>query len=187
MYPVSANFHNLIIQDAPQTRVRIFFIGNGVDCTDDNDVQTNGTLLVGAVGDTDSNGRIGQGGITFNNFFNNEKNLLIGDSVSSQIKLTLLNYDGALNGFQFGRCKIYLDVYDSANSTWLTCPMGVYTIEQPTKTRKKLIEVSGFDQMQKLEQIADDWYDALTWRFQTFALVKARGLSLSASSPSIEQ
>jgi hypothetical protein len=41
--------------------------------------------------------------------------------------------------------------------------MGVYTIEQPTKTRKKLIEVSGFDQMQKLEQIADDWYDALTW------------------------
>ena len=163
MYPVSSNFHNLIIQDAPQTRVRIFFIGNGVDCTDDNDVQTNGTLLVGAVGDTDSNGRIGQGGITFNNFFNNEKNLLIGDSVSSQIELTLLNYDGALNGFGFGRCKIYLDVYDSANSTWLTCPMGVYTIEQPTKTRKKLIEVSGFDQMQKLEQIADDWYDALTW------------------------
>ena len=163
MYPVSANFHNLIIQDAPTTRVRIFFIGDGVDCTDDNDVQTNGTLLVGAVGDTDSNGRIGQGGITFNNFFNNEKNLLIGDSVSSQIKLTLLNYDGALNGFQFGRCKIYLDVYDSANSTWLTCPMGVYTIEQPTKTRKKLIEVSGFDQMQKLEQIADDWYNALTW------------------------
>ena len=58
MYNVAANFHTLAIQDAPHTRVRIYFIDSTVDCTDDNDVQTNGTLLVGAVGDTDSNARI---------------------------------------------------------------------------------------------------------------------------------
>ena len=58
MYPVSGTFRNLAIQDAPKTRCRIYFIGDNVDCTDDNDVQTNGTLLVGKAGDTDSNGRI---------------------------------------------------------------------------------------------------------------------------------
>ena len=63
MYPVSANFHTLAIQDAPKTRVRVYFINDYVDCTDDADVVANGTLLVGAVGDTDSNGRIGQNGV----------------------------------------------------------------------------------------------------------------------------
>ena len=58
MYPVNSTFHTLSVKDAPKTRVRIYFIGDAVDCTDDNAVQTNGTLLVGAVGDTDSNGRI---------------------------------------------------------------------------------------------------------------------------------
>ena len=78
MYQVNSTFHNLSTQDAPKTRVRVYFIGAGVDCTDDAAVQTNGTLLVGAVGDTDSNGRIGQDGITFTEMFNPEKNIQIG-------------------------------------------------------------------------------------------------------------
>ena len=163
MYNVAANFHTLAIQDAPKTRVRIYFIDDTVDCTDDNDVQTNGTLLVGAAGDTDSNGRIAEGGITFQEFFNPEKNVMIGDCVSSQIEMTLLNFDGALDGFAFGRCKVYLDVYDTANSVWLPCPMGVYLIEQPTKTKQKLIVANGFDQMQKLDASADSWWSAIDW------------------------
>lgn len=163
MYNVSANFHTLAIQDAPTTRVRIYFIGSGVDCTDDNDVQTNGTLLKWAVGDTDSNRRIGQDGIKFTEYFNPEYNVTIGRAVSSQIEMTLINTDGALNNFGFGRCKVYLDVYDSVNSSWLACPMGVYIIELPTQRRSKLIHAFGYDQMQKLDVICDSWWSGLNW------------------------
>lgn len=163
MYPVSANFHTLAIQDAPKTRVRIYFIGDAVDCTDDADVVANGTLLIGEAGDTDSNKRIGQNGITFNEMFNSEKNVQIGDAVSSQIGMTLLNTDGALDNFQYGRCKVYLDVYDTANTAWLSCPMGVYIIELPTKRKVQLVNAVGFDQMTKFDEICDTWWNGLNW------------------------
>ena len=163
MYNVSANFHTLSIQDAPNTRVRIYFIGDGVDCTDDNDVTTNGTLLKWAVGDTDSNGRIGQDGIKFTEYYNPEYNVTIGRAVSSQVEMTLLNTDGALDNFAYGRCKIYLDVYDSANSTWLSCPMGVYIIDLPTRRKSQLIHAFGYDQMQKLDGICDTWWAGLNF------------------------
>ena len=163
MYPVSANFHTLAVQDAPKTRVRIYFIDDTVDCTDDNDVQTNGTLLIGEAGDTDSNKRIGQNGITFNEMFNSEKNVQIGDAVSSQIGMTLLNTDGSLDNFQYGRCKVYLDVYDTANTAWLSCPMGVYIIELPTKRKVQLVNAVGFDQMTKFDEICDTWWNGLNW------------------------
>ena len=163
MYPVTGNFHTLATQDSPKTRCRIYFIDNTVDCTDDNDVQTNGTLLKWAVGDTDSNGRIGQNGVVFNEMFNPDKNIQIGRAVSSQIGMTLLNTDGALDNFQYGRCKVYLDVYDSVNSAWLSCPMGVYIIELPTKRKVQLINAVGFDQMTKLDAICDTWWNGLNW------------------------
>lgn len=158
-----SNFHTLSIEDSPKTRCRIYFIGDGVDCTDDNDVQTNGTLLVGAVGDTDSNGRIGQDGIKFTEYDNPEYNVTIGRAVSSQVEMTLLNTDGALDNFGYGRCKIYLDVYDSANSTWLACPMGVYIIDLPTRRKSQLIHAFGYDQMQKLDGICDTWWGGLNF------------------------
>ena len=158
-----SNFHTLSIEDSPKTRCRIYFIGDGVDCTDDNDVQTNGTLLVGAVWDTDSNGRIGQDGIKFTEYDNPEYNVTIGRAVSSQVEMTLLNTDGALDNFGYGRCKIYLDVYDSANSTWLACPMGVYIIDLPTRRKSQLIHAFGYDQMQKLDGICDTWWGGLNF------------------------
>ena len=163
MYPANSTFHTLSTQDAPKTRVRVYFIGAGVDCTDDNAVQTNGTLLVGAVGDTDSNGRIGQDGITFTEMFNPDKNIQIGTAVSYQIGMTLLNTDGALNGFSYGRCKVYLDVYDAANSAWLVCPMGVFVIDIPTKRKVQLVSATGYDQMQLLDTICDSWWSGLNW------------------------
>lgn len=163
MYPLSDRFHTIAIQDSPKTLIRIYFIDDTVDCTDDNDVRTNGTLLVGAVGDTDSNGRIGQNGVTFTEFFNPDKNLQIGTAVSSQIGMTLLNTDGALDGFTYGRCKVYLYVYDEDYSTWRVCPMGVYIIEQPAKRKVQLVNAVGFDQMQKFDAIADAWWSGLNW------------------------
>lgn len=163
MYPVSARFHQLATADSPITRCRIYFIPDTVDCTDDNDVQTNGSLLVRNVGDTDSNGRISQNGISFSDLFNSDKNIQIGATVSKPITLSFMNQDGALNGFGFGRCKVYIDVYDAANTTWLTCPMGVYVIDVPVKRSTLIISASGYDQMQYLNQIADAWWAGIDW------------------------
>ena len=162
MYPVSADFHNLSIADAPTSRVRIYFIEANVDCTDDNDVQSNGTLLC-MPGETDSNGRIEKGGVTINEFFNSDANVQIGATVSSQIGMTLINRDGALDGFNYGRCKVYIDVYDDTNSTWLTCPMGVYNIAIPKRRKVQLVSATGYDQMQQLDEIADSWWNGLDW------------------------
>ena len=163
MYSVPANFHTLAIEDSPKTRCRIYFISDSVNCWDDNDVQTNGTLLVGAAGDTDSNGRIGQGGVTVTEIFNKDKNLTLGGTVSYQIGMTLLNTDGALDNFAFGRCKVYLDVYDDANSAWLPCPLGVFNIEIPKRRKVQLISAGGYDLMQTLDAIADNWWNGLPW------------------------
>ena len=164
MYPVATDFHTLAIQDTPKTRIRVYFIGAGVDCTDDNDVQTNGVLLVRELSDTDSNRRISEdGGVVFNDLFNTEVNIEVGATISKQVQMALLNLDGALSGFGFGRCKIYLDVYDAANTTWLPCPMGVYIIEMPTKTNTRIVIASGFDQMQYLNTIADAWWNNIDW------------------------
>lgn len=164
MYPVNNRLHDLAFEENVKTRIRVYFISDSVDCTDDSDVQTNGTLLVGAAGDTDSNGRISfNQGVTFNEYFNPDKNIQIGTAVSSNVTMTLLNYDGALDGFSYGRCKIYLDVYDDENSVWLPCPMGVYIIDLPVKRKTKLVNVIGYDQMQKLDAVCDSWWKGLGW------------------------
>lgn len=183
MVNVSANFHTLSIQDAPTTRVRIYFIGPTVDCTDYNDVTTNGTLLTWAAGDTNSNRRIGQDGIKFTEYYNPEYNVEIGRAVSSQIEMTLLNTDGGLNNFAYGRCKVFLEVLDAANSIWLSCPMGVYNIELPTKRKAQLIHAFGYDQMQLLDDICDSWWSGLNWSggLTMLQIVQSMGAQLGFS------
>lgn len=163
MYNVAQKFHQLAIQPSPKTRCRIYFIPDTVDCTDDNDVITNGTLLVRDNTDTDSGRRIsGDTGVIFSNYFNTEKNIQLGCCVSNQVEMHLLNLDGALTNFTFGRCKIFLDVYDADNSTWLNCPMGVYILEQPVNSDQNVITVHGFDQMQLLDTEAT-WWNPNRW------------------------
>lgn len=188
MYPVNSNFHILSTQYTPKTRARIYFIDDTVDCTNDSDVQTNGTLLVGAAGDTDSNGRIGQGGVTINEIFNKDQNISIGGTVSYQIGLTVLNGDRSLDSFAFGRCKVYIDVWDDTAQDWLACPMGVYRIELPMKRKVQLISCSGYDQMQLLNVVADNWWNGLDWHggLTMLQIVQSMaatlGLNLSANT-----
>ena len=164
MYNVTQKFHQLAIQPSSKTRCRIYFIPDTVDCTDDNDVITNGTLLVRDNTDTDSGRRIsGDTGVIFSNYFNTEKNIQLGCCVSNQVEMHLLNLDGALTNFTFGRCKIFLDVYNADNSTWLNCPMGVYILEQPVNSDQNVITVHGFDQMQLLDAPAETWWNTIDW------------------------
>ena len=162
MITVNSRFHTLIKSAGARTRARIYFIDNTVNCTNDTAVQTNGTLLKRNSTDTDSNGRIAESGLELYDLYNKEQNLTIGGSVSGQFKITFLNTDGGLNNFTYGRCKVYLDVYDEENSAWLSCPLGVFIIEQPVKRRIQLVQASGYDQMQYFDEIADpDWFSGL--------------------------
>ncbi len=162
MITVNSRFHTLIKQAGARTRIRIYFIADGVNCTDDTAVQSSGTLLKKNASDTDSNGRIAESGFELYDVYNKEQDLTIGGSASGQFKITFLNTDGGLNSFAYGRCKVYLDVYDSGNSVWLACPLGVFIIEQPVKSRVQLVEASGYDQMQYFDVIADpDWFVGL--------------------------
>ena len=164
MYPVSERFHQLANQPAPRTRCRIYFIPDTVDCTDDADVVANGTLLVRENTDTDSGRRIsGDGGVVFSDLFNTDTNIMVGATVSKPVQLTLLNMDNALSGFAFGRCKIFIDLYDPDAGEWLPCPMGVYIIDSPSKQNARVVIASGYDQMQYLDNVADAWWSDLNW------------------------
>ena len=187
MYPVPADFHSLITSSGVKTRVRIYFVDGTVDYTNDEDVVANGTLLA-MPGDTDSNGRIEQNGLTINEFFNSGTNVSIGATVSSQVDMTIFNNNGDLNAFTFGRCKIYLDAYDDTNDVWLTCPLGVYNIDIPKRRKVQLISAGGYDLMQSLDAIADSWWNGLSWgngvtiSDMIQSLASTLGLTLSANT-----
>ena len=163
MYPVADKFHQLAKQDAPITRCRIYFIGDSVDCTNDADVIANGVLLKRNPGDTDSNGRIAQEGLSVMDMFNTDVNTQVGLAVSTPIELNLLNPDGALNNFAYGRCKIYIDLFDPDDQEWLPCPIGVFLIEVPVKRNLQKVTASGYDQMRKLDEVADAWWNEINW------------------------
>ena len=163
MVNVDPTFNTLVTSDNVQTRIRIYFIPDSVDCTDDNDVMNNGTLLVYDVGDTDSNKRVAQDGITLRELFNKETDIQMGDTVSAELDITFVNDDGALDNFAFGRCKVFLDAYDSVNNIWYPCPIGVFLVDTPIRRKVQLIESVAYDQMQKLDAIADEWFTNLDW------------------------
>lgn len=164
MYAVDDRFHGCAIRDGVKSRCRIYFIDDSVDCTDDSDVQQNGTLITRYATDSDSNKRIsGQGGIVFSDVFNTDNNIQIGKTVSKPITLNLLNNENTLNDFAFGRCKIYLDVYCDDDGEWLSCPMGVYIIDIPVKRNLQVVTATGYDQMQYLNEIADAWWNDIDW------------------------
>ena len=164
MYAVDERFHECAIRDGVKSRCRIYFIDDTVDCTNDSDVQQNGTLLARYETDGDSNKRIsGDGGIVFSDIFNADTNFQIGQTVSKPIQMNLLNADGELSDFAFGRCKVYLDVYYGEDGEWLPCPMGVYIIDIPVKRNLQVVTASGYDQMQYLNKIADAWWNEMDW------------------------
>lgn len=158
---VSAQFHSIIASGNYVTRLRIYSISESIDCTNDNAVQTNGTLLVLNVGDTDSNGRIAQGGLTLTDYFNKETDVEIGDTVSCEISTTLMNSDGALDSYNYGKFKAYLDVRATNGNSWQTASLGVFYWDKPTKMKVQLVAVTARDQMQKFDAIATDWFDSL--------------------------
>ena len=158
---VSAQFHSTIASGNYITRLRIYSIPESIDCTDDDAVVANGTLLVLNQGDTDSNGRIAQGGLTLTDYYNKETDVEIGDTVSCEIATTLMNNDGALDSYGYGKFKAYLDVAPVGTASWETASLGVFYWDKPTKRKVQLVTATAQDQMQKFDAIATDWFDSL--------------------------
>lgn len=161
MISVNPKFRQLITGDNP-TRIRLYFLADSIDWTNDTDVTANGELLVRDAGDTDSNRRIAENGISLLRIANKDVDYEIGCAASYTLSITFLNDDGGLNNFNFARrCKVFLDVQDTSDSTWYSCPLGVFRFEKPVKQRVQLIEATGYDLMQELNVIADDWWNSL--------------------------
>ena len=161
MISVDARFHDLATGNNP-TRIRIYFFADSVNFTNDADVVANGELLVRDAGDTDSNKRIAQDGISLTRYYNRETDYKIGDTVSNVLSVTFMNDDGGLDNFDFSRrCKVFLDVQDPANGTWYNCPLGIFRFEKPVKQRVQLIHAIAYDIMQELNVIADSWWNNL--------------------------
>ena len=162
MVTVSERFHEIAARDPTRTRVRIYFIDETVDCTDDTDVQTNGTLLRWDENYSDSSRRIDMnGGLSVVEQFNKDDEVTIGQAVSSTLSISFNNSDGGLNSFAYGRCKVYIDAYDAENEEWLPCPLGVFNINTPIKRRLTPVSATAYDQMDALNVEADDWWNNL--------------------------
>lgn len=85
MYSASAAFHQAVKNREPQKPLFVF--GNAVFSDMDIDVQT---------------------GIEFDDYFNTEEDLVVGQALSNEIRFTLFNDDRHLNSYTFGEFKALL-------------------------------------------------------------------------------
>ncbi len=166
MVTVPALFHTACKAQSPKTRIRIYLIDSGVDCTDDTDVQTNGVLLKRNSTDTDSNGRVNitAAPVTFTEYYNPNTNIEIGRCPSNTVSMVWMNDDGAISAIPFDvytRCKIYIDLW--MNNAWQPVPMGVYMIEKPKRLKVSNVSLTCYDQMKALDKPAYDW-----WRYLNY-------------------
>lgn len=159
MTNVNSRFHDVCTDGV--TRIRIYSIPDTVDCTDDADVVANGTLMTLDQYDTDSNGRIAQNGVTLTDIYNKDEELNIGLAASSQFRADLMNQDGGLNGYDYGRFKVFIDAYDATNEAWVDGPFGVYYWNKPSKRTSQIVSATANDQMILFDAIADTWWASL--------------------------
>lgn len=142
MYNVSNGFHSAALAPSPEERVRFCFYD------DDNTVFGNERVQIAS-------------GVKVQEYFIKAEELTIGTCASSVLNAVFMNNDGALNSFEFGKCKVYLDL--KINGAWEAVPLGVFIINKPTKRKVSLVSVSAYDQMCLLDAFADDWWDSLVW------------------------
>lgn len=109
MYPVSDAFHTAVQNGNPQMALMIF--PDAVFTNADIDVET---------------------GITFNDYFNLEKSLKIGQTPSNQISFTLFNDDKLLNNYAFGDflatagVRVGTDNYSGSGNAYVITKYATY-------------------------------------------------------------
>ena len=156
-------FHELLRDGGYKSRIRIYSIDlllNPIDVSNPTDVEEYGTLLQYKSTDTDSNGRIAQNGIRIDNYYNKDEQYTIGNSNMCSIHVSLINDDGYFSTYDWEQTIIiYWDVWDPLNSIWITCPLGIYWWERPTKTSAVVVNARANDGMYLLGQMEYTWPD----------------------------
>ena len=142
MYNVSTAFHTASIKDNVSTRVRFVFADTAQTVLGSERINLNT-------------------GVSVTETFCKGEDMSIGGCRSALLNVAFMNYDGALNDFEYGKCTVYLDL--KINGAWEACPLGVFIIDKPKKRRNSIVSVQAYDQMVLLEAIADAWWDELTF------------------------
>ena len=156
-------FHELMRDGGYKSRIRIYSIDlsqNPIDVSNQYEVEQYADLLKYKNSDTDSNGRISQNGIQIDNYYNKDEQYSIGNANMCSILVSLINDDGYFSAYDWEQTVIiYWDVWDPLNSIWITCPLGVYWWERPTKTSAVVVNARANDGMYLLGQMDYVWPD----------------------------
>lgn len=142
MYNVSTAFHTASIKDNVSTRVRFVFADTAQTVLGSERINLNT-------------------GVSVTETFCKGEDMSIGGCRSALLNVAFMNYDGALNDFEYGKCTVYLDL--KINGAWEACPLGVFIIDKPKKRRNSIVSIQAYDQMVLLDAIADAWWDELTF------------------------
>ena len=139
-----------------KTRCRIYACNpqDLIDYSVEANVVNYGTLLKYNANDTDSNSRIASSGLKFTEYFNKDTDRAIGLTATTQISVSFVNDDGAMSSFHWDYdAVVYLDIYDSTNSEWLSCPLGVFDWEMPDQLSSVIVSAKANNFMQRLGKI----------------------------------
>ena len=154
MYTVSQTLQTALNNGTPQ-RVLLEFMNASGTVTD---VFSNEDIVVST-------------GVELDEMFNSETDLTIGLCPSAEIRFDMLNDNGQLEDFGFGKCKVWLGArIDSGtpsntaktktftggkcNGLFEFTPLGVFLVERPSVVKKKIITITANDQMQLFDE---DW------------------------------
>ena len=105
-------------------------------------------------------------GLQLTSEFNSETDLTIGLCPSAEIRFSMLNDEGQLEGFEFGTFRAYLGAKISSTGTdsdepkrklfpdgyYEFAPLGVFIAHRPDVVRKKIIDVDANDRMILLDE-----------------------------------
>lgn len=144
MYTVSQTLQEAISNGTPQ-RVLLEF-------TDANVSFSNEDIVVST-------------GVELNEMFNSETDLTIGLCPSSEISFDMLNDEGQLEEFEFGKFKAWLGARIDSGTTDANAktktftgteydglfeftPLGVFIADRPSVVKKKILSITANDQMQ---------------------------------------
>lgn len=143
MYPVSQTLRTAIANGTPQ-RVLLEFVDAGVSFSNED-------ILISA-------------GVEMDELFNSETDLTIGLCPSAEIRFDMLNDNGQLEDFEFGKFRAWLGAridsgtpaggaktktYTENGKTALYefTPLGTFIADRPSVVKKKILSITANDQM----------------------------------------
>ena len=116
---------------------------------------------------------IAQGGLSIDRYCASGSTLEMGSAISSELTLTLLNYDGDLDNVVFEGKELHVEqgVIDDEDTThWFS--MGYFIVDTPPR-KKSTISITALDRMTKFDESAYAWAALQTYPMTVASMVSA--------------